>query len=165
MLGKCAEPCQKAVLDFLGELFVCSSSFQHALILNEVAGGMFHYVDGATTYGLKNNGMILYKQTDDTLLFRVNYFGCYILNLAYACRPDCNIDEYVSCSNTLEDRTVIYRFSKNFWPICRLAWLSVRTTMLMTLDPPGTSTGTTSLPSKPTMTSRTKLSMSICQGI
>jgi hypothetical protein len=55
-------------LDFLGELFVCASSFPPALILKEFVGGMFHYRHGAVTYGLKNNGITLYKEADDNLL-------------------------------------------------------------------------------------------------
>ena len=47
--------CQKALLDFLSELSVCSSSFPPALILNEFAGGMFHYRDGAATYGFSTH--------------------------------------------------------------------------------------------------------------
>ncbi len=122
-LGDGHAPCQKAVLDFLGELFVCSSSFPPALILNEFAGGMFYYRDGDATYGLKNNSMILYKQDDDNPL--LNDFGCYILDRLhkvqnmqdYAMLPVCDtadidIDKYVSHTKKFEDGTTIYRFSR-----------------------------------------------------
>jgi hypothetical protein len=80
-------------------------------------------MDGASTYGLKNNGMMLYKEADDNPL--LNYFGCYILDRVhkvqnmqeYSLPPVCtsdqvDIDKYVSYSKTLEDETSIYRFSK-----------------------------------------------------
>ena len=84
---------------------------------------MFHYRDGAATYGLNNNGMTLYKEDDDNPL--LNDFGCYILDRLhkvqnmqeYALPPVCDtdhvdIDKYVSYSKTLEDGTTIYHFSK-----------------------------------------------------
>ncbi len=123
LMGDGHAPCQKAVLDFLGELFVCSSSFPPSLILNEFAGGMFHYRDGTATYGLKNNCMTLYMEADDNQL--LNDLGCYILyrlhkvqNMQeYALPPvwdtdHVDIDKYVSYSKTLEDGTTIYSFSK-----------------------------------------------------
>jgi hypothetical protein len=67
--------------------------------------------------------MTLYKEDDDNPL--LNDFGCYILDRLhkvqnmqeYALPPVCDtdpvdIDKYVSCSKTLEDRTTIYNFSK-----------------------------------------------------
>ncbi len=72
--------------------------FPAALILNEFAGCMFHYRDGAATFGLKNNGMILYKEADDNPL--LNDFDCYILDSLhkvqnmqeYALPPVCDTD-------------------------------------------------------------------------
>jgi hypothetical protein len=97
--------------------------FPAALILNEFAGGMFHYRDGPATYGLKNIGMTLYQEADNNQL--LNDFGCYILGRLhkvqnmqeYALPPVCDtdhvdIDKYVSYSKTLEDGTTIYSFSK-----------------------------------------------------
>jgi hypothetical protein len=122
-LGDGHAQCQKAVLDFLCELSVCSSSFPPALNLNEFAGGMFRYRDGAATYGLKNNGMTLYKEDDENPL--LNDFGCYILDRLhkvqnmqeYALPPVCDtdhvdIDKYVSCSKTPSSV-----FRRNFLPI------------------------------------------------
>ena len=72
---------------------------------------MFHYRDGAATYGLKNNGMILYKEADNNPL--LNDFDCYILDSLhkvqnmqeYALPPVCDtdhvdIDKYVSHAKT-----------------------------------------------------------------
>ena len=112
--------------------------------------------------GYKKNGMTLYKDDDENPL--LNDFGCYILDRLYkvqnmqeyALPPVCDtdhvdIDKYVSCSKTLEDGTTIYRFSKEL--LAFLKTLVAFSTMLMTLDPPKTSTSTTSLPLNSTRTS------------
>ena len=89
--------------------------------LNRFAGGMFHYRDGAATYGLKNNGMTLYKEDDDNLLH--NYFGCYILDrlhkvqnmLEYALPPVC-VNFATLITLTLTSTSPIPRLSKTEQP-------------------------------------------------
>jgi hypothetical protein len=69
---------------------------------------MFHYRDGATTHGLKNNGpgMILAIVERTTTRSSSYILDCLhkVQNMQdYACHPDCYIDEYVSHSKKLED--------------------------------------------------------------
>ena len=90
--------------------------------------------------------MTLYKEDENPLL---NDFGCYIPDSLHTFQNmqefSRDIDEYVSHSTTLEDGTIINRFSKELLAYLKILVASHRTTVQMTLNSQESSTQSTSL--------------------